>query len=652
MTSTSTEMEIVHPFETDPLLMTSDESCPNVSSLNGLVANFNAIPDSPAEKDEKKIIRAQKKMARKNREIGKQYWGYGSDGTKIKQNVIRAERKQSPTCKSKYCTRSSLRHCSIFSDEERSMVFDRFWKMNWSQKKAYVCNLVKIEAKGTSSAVKSRRSQTAKYFLMKANNREYQVCRKMFLSTLGIKEKMLRCWVNSKLDFGMFEHPDDIQERKMIKFREGLYYKKNQERKNHLRQFLTMLPKLESHYCRKDSKKIYFQTEHRTMTALYKDYVHFCHQHNVKKLSISVFVAMVKELNYSLFKPRKDQCDTCCAFKTGNITAEEFAKHRKEIDESRNEKEKDIDDALKKLCTLLCMDVEAVQLLPKLLASCLYFSLKLQIHNFTIYDIISHKSVNYVWDESEGELEASIFTSIIVLHIENLIEKNLICNNTVILYSDGCCYQNRNAILSNALLYLAVKHSITIFQKYLVKGHTHMECDSSHSLIERETKRKIVNVPDDFIDAVSTARSQPFPLDVVKLTHHFFHNYAAPDLLAYKSIRPGKIYPSRNIIQSNLHWFTIGVTKGDPTVTDVRCLKYTKNGQILFKLSHKDEYQILPHKQKIIQKYKPVKLYDSPLELSFRKFDDLQKLKNVLPAKNHTFYDQLKHKAKPKNTKK
>lgn len=646
-------MTTIPHCETDPLLLTSDDSFPNESCLNDLDSKINEIPEIPAEKDEKKIIRAQKKMAKKNRETGKQYWGYSRQGSKIKQDVIRAERKQSPTCTSKYCIRSSLRHCSLFSKDERSIVFERFWKMNWSQKKAYVCNLVKIDVKKTNTAVKSRRSHTPTYFLMKANGREYQVCRNMFLSTLGIKEKMMRYWVNSKLDFGMFEHPDDIQEKKMIKFREGLYYKKNQERKNHLRQFLTMLPKLESHYCRKDSKKKYFQTEHRTLTALYKDYVHFCHQHNVKKLSISVFIAMVKELNYSLFKPRKDQCDTCCAYKTGNITDEEFVAHRSEIDESSKEKLKDINDALKKLCTLLCMDVEAVQLVPKLLASCLYFSLKLQIHNFTIYDIISHKSVNYVWDESEGELEASIFASIIVLHIENLIEKNLIFCNTVILYSDGCCYQNRNAVLSSALSNLAVKHSLTIYQKYLVKGHTHMECDSSHSLIERETKKKTINVPEDFIDAVSTARSRPFPLDVVKLTHHFFHNYAAPDLISYKSIRPGKNYFSMfgvsGILNSLL--FTLGVSKGDPTVTDLRCLKYTKDGKISFKLSHKDEYKILPQKKQLIRKYEPTKLYDGPLELSFRKFDDLQKLKNVLPAENHTFYDKLRHKAKPKKTK-
>lgn len=86
---------------------------------------------------------------------------------------------------------------------------------------------------------------------------------------------------------------------------------------------------------------------------------------------------------------------------------------------------------------------------------------------------------------------------------------------------------------------------------------------------------------------------------------------------------------------------------GDPTVTNLRCLKHTKDGRIFFKLSHKDEYKILPQKPKNIPNYKPKKLYKARLELSFRKYEDLQKLKLVLPAKDHSFYDHLKHKPKP-----
>lgn len=374
---------------------------------------------------------------------------------------------------------------------------------------------------------------------MNSNNKKIRVCRKMFLNTLGIKEKMVRCWLTSKIEFGFFENPDDVEQRKVEKRQQSEKFKEYQRRKNYLRDFLVKFPKLESHYCRKDSEKEYLQTEHRTITDVYNDYAKFCAIDTQNKLSITTFSKMLKALNYSLFKPRKDQCDDCVAYKVGNLPETEFRKHRAEVDLCRKEKEKDVRDGLLGLCILLCQDVEAVQLCPRLFASALYFKLKLQVHNFTIYDIISHRSSNYVWDETQGEVKASIFVSIIVKHIEELVE-NSDTNVPIIIYSDGCGYQNRNAILSSALSQLAIKCSATIIQKFLVKGHTQMECDSSHALIERKTKGMTVNVPDDFVEAVKTARTNPFPLDVHNLEHTFFSNYDDPELMPYNSIRPGK----------------------------------------------------------------------------------------------------------------
>lgn len=364
----------------------------------------------------------------------------------------------------------------------------------------------------------------------------------MFLNTLGIKVKMVRCWLNSKLEFGFFENPDDVEQRKVKKRQEGDKYKDNQKRKDYLREFLIKCPKLESHYCRKDTEKEYFQTEHRTLTALYGDYVKFCEEDHCVKMSIPVFSKMIKKLNYSLFKPRKDQCDDCSAYRVGNLTETEFRNHRAEIEMCRKEKEKDIEAAIKFLCIILCMDVEAVQLCPKLYASSLYFKLKLQMHNFTIYDIVSHKSVNYIWDETQGEVKASVFTSIIVKHIEKLISSCEWSEKPIIIYSDGCGYQNRNAILSSALSQLAIQYSLTIVQKFLIKGHTQMEVDSSHALIERKTKGMTVNIPNDFVDAVKNARSNPFPLDVQSLNYTYFSNYEAIDVMTYESIRPGIKY--------------------------------------------------------------------------------------------------------------
>ncbi|KAJ8886900.1 hypothetical protein PR048_013112, partial [Dryococelus australis] len=42
----------------------------------------------------------------------------------------------------------------------------------------------------------------------------------------------------------------------------------------------------------------------------------------------------------------------------------------------------------------------------------------------------------------------------------------------IVIWTDGCGYQNRNKVLANVLLNLATEESFTIHQKYLVKGYT------------------------------------------------------------------------------------------------------------------------------------------------------------------------------------
>lgn len=102
-----------------------------------------------------------------------------------------------------------------------------------------------------------------------------------------------------------------------------------------------------------------------------------------------------------------------------------------------SEKANDVKAAKMKQLILLCMDAEGVVLCPKLLASALYFKSKLQLHNFTIYDILTHISTNYVWDETEDDLQSSTFTSIVVHHLEKLLKSDSL---PITIYSDGCVY--------------------------------------------------------------------------------------------------------------------------------------------------------------------------------------------------------------------
>lgn len=54
------------------------------------------------------------------------------------------------------------------------------------------------------------------------------------------------------------------------------------------------------------------------------------------------------------------------------------------------------------------------------------------------------------------------------------------------LYTQMVAHLKIVKVVSNALLRLAVKCNVTITQKFLEKGHTQMEVDSVHSVIERK----------------------------------------------------------------------------------------------------------------------------------------------------------------------
>lgn len=89
----------------------------------------------------------------------------------------------------------------------------------------------------------------------------------------------------------------------------------------------------------------------------------------------------------------------------------------------------------KKSCTVLTINCQAVKFCPVLQTNALCYLMKLKVHNMTIYNNATADCQNYWWHEGNGELEASVFVSIVIQHLEKycLSEKK-----PIIIYSDGC----------------------------------------------------------------------------------------------------------------------------------------------------------------------------------------------------------------------
>ena len=167
---------------------------------------------------------------------------------------------------------------------------------------------------------------------------------------------------------------------------------------------------------------------------------------------------------------------------------------------------------------LLTVDLQVVLLPPRVFANANYYKTKLCCHDFTIYNLSNRDVMCYFWHEVNGELKSSNFASCISDHLELVVDDSV---STAILYSDGCCYQNRNVTLSSAFIHFAVSRRKTIFQKFLEKGHTWMEVESVHSATEGKLKGRQIFWPTEY----SVAR-RDHPYEVKQVNHIFLRDFS------------------------------------------------------------------------------------------------------------------------------
>lgn len=382
---------------------------------------------------------------------------------------------------------------------------------------------------------------------------------------------------------------------------------------------------MESHYCRSSTTKLYLEPMFDSFNTLYREYRTSCGgtSGTSKLASKGLFKRIFSEMNIGLFSPKKDLCDVCCRYESGNLSEEIYNLHQNRKIDAREEKERDKEnskcDASLRVVT---MDLQAVLLSPKLNASALYYKTKLACHHFTVFDLSSKDVSCYFWHEGQGDLSANSFSSCIAHYIESVVADDSNIKH-IIVYSDGCTYQNRNVTLANTLYHISTKFGIEITQKFLEKGHTQMEVDAVHSVIERKVKGRNIHIPQNYVECISDARpSQPYKVNYVD--HSFFKDYSA--LNYYKSVRPG--------------------TKvGDSVVTDIRVIHYSPHTDVKYKLSYHDELCDLPRKARTgtVSCGEPVQLHGADLSIKKSKFDHLQALKSVLPRDYHAFYDSLRH---------
>ena len=357
-----------------------------------------------------------------NRQLGKEYKAKKKVGEEIIE-VTKCPRSIRHRChhgsNEGQIRNNGGQQCENISEEQRQTIFADFWKMTWEQWKIYVSSQIEAcPTKRQTTGGQSRKNRTYKYKLQVDNN-QVPVCQTMFLSTLNIGAWSVHEWAKSDTEM---HQPQQQTPSRSCSRQDG----------SQQTEFLNKLPQVESHYCRRDSTKLYLEPVFNTFSSLYRGYQTYCGENGHKAVSDCILRMVFKQMNLSLFKPKKDQC-VCVQYEESNKDKEAYEKHIKLKDMARRQNTLDKERyAGNKSTVVLTVDLEAVLLAPALKASALYYRTKLACHNYTIYDLHSHDSKCYFWHEGEGGLDAHTFATCLLDYLNN--NERCKAASTIIVY--------------------------------------------------------------------------------------------------------------------------------------------------------------------------------------------------------------------------
>lgn len=535
------------------------------------------------------------------------------------KKVIAAKSFSYVECKCKFgCTT----HISV---EQQKVLFEEYWSIGSREnQRIFLANLL------TESAVKRRtvcepkrlRSVSVAYHVQESNTRQLiRVCRQFFCATFGISDKIPKNIVKKKSPIsGRYSAIHKNKDREP-------WNKTSEKRLRRVNNFLNAIPKVPSHYCRKDTKKLYFEPcmNIRKLYELYNE-----REKNNNPVSFFVFNSVFQnyEPQLSFFIPRKDQCVIC---NRNGATDSEYEEHilRKDIISANKEADKANALAQPKNTLYVTFDLEAILTLPQSEDSMLYYSRKLSVFNCTIHDS-QNRGVCNMWSETAGRKGANEVGTCLLQYFRSL-DSDI---KHITMYSDTCSGQNRNQYIVAALLLAQNTDEFSsaeiIDLKYLESGHSMMECDSMHATIERAKKNRKVYLPEEYELIASLARQKPHPYEVKRMTHSDFFDLHE---LAAKCIRMRKQDVNGEPIQwLKIKWFrfirgsSVVHFKYDVEAEQFHCLCALGNDEFNFN-------SLLPLQA----------AYKEPLPISVQKKRNLLNLvqKGVIPSTYRDFYASL-----------
>lgn len=522
-----------------------------------------------------------------------------------------------------------------FNEDDRKLLCGYYNSLPYERQKdflnsAILCTNIKRERTRSGKGIPKTISRSYNF---KKNGLKVRVCKVFFCKTLCISHGPVDTMSAKVTNYGIFDKAD----------KRGKNIPKNKTSpemtdivKNHIQKF----PAMESHYCRKSSKRLYLDSN-LSITKMHDLYKSECTENKQPYVSAITYRRIFcTSFNLSFFKPKKDQCLTCVNYaKADNATKvsleKEYKEHIQRRDNANNEKACDKERACSD-SEFVCatFDLQSVLQIPSGDVSQLYYSRKLNAYNATIYESAPPNHAKcFCWTEIDGQRGSCEIATALLLYLENLpssIKK-------VSLFSDTCTGQNRNQYVSCMFLYAvrSIENLEWVEHKFMEKGHSYMEVDSMHSSIESAKKHVSVYCMQDWINIFHVARSnrlrnkRSLPYNVQQLKHKDFIDFKK---MAEEMIKNR----NKDTCGEQVNWLKI------------KRMRYEKATPNIIKFSYdfSTEYRRINIQGKgRPQMTRPLKsqLYKNKLTISSLKKNDLLKLcrLGVIPEEYHGWYREL-----------
>lgn len=126
-----------------------------------------------------------------------------------------------------------------------------------------------------------------------------------------------------------------------------------------------------------------------------------------------------------------------------------------------------------------------------------------------------------MWHEGVGGRGANEIVSCLF----KVLLSGVIVKNRLVIWADNCAAQNKNRMMIMALIYLVSKRYCDCIElKFLVSGHSFMDCDRDFGVIEKRRKVSKAMIPEELQDVVKSARVNN-PFKVVPILKEDFKDF-------------------------------------------------------------------------------------------------------------------------------